>query len=223
MPSAWNWFTGKAANNKQAMATAQQNAGYIGAGKDREQGFYTGARDASRGYLEPYAQQGQAGQTAYTNALGINGATGRQEALGMYGQGFNPWLGDQVNRAQMLGDRRAAATGQFGSGANALARARVGAEMGGQDWQNWIGHLQGVGQQGMGAASALSGNEWQYAQGMGGAERAATQGLVGNNTQLGNALAANNISPLNFMMQNAQMALSALSGKPGSGSKNYFG
>jgi len=226
MSSFWGWFTGADKAKKQAMETAQQNRGFIDQGREREIGYYGGARDATRGYLQPYATQGQAGQTAYTNALGINGAAGRQSALGMYGQGFSPYLADDVNRAQMLGDRRAAATGQFGSGMNALARARVGAEMGTQDWNNWIGNLQSVGQQGYGAANALAGNEWQYATGAGGAERNATQGLVGNNTQLGNALAAANVSPMQYFLKNAEMAISAMGGRPGGGGgggSNFFG
>ncbi len=213
MALSWGWFTGADKRNKQAMATAAENKSYITGGRDREQGFLTGGRDAAKGYLQPYEQQGRSGQTAYTNALGINGAEGRQSALGMYGQGFNPWLGDQVNRAQMLGDRRAAATGQFNSGMNALARARVGAEMGGQDWNNWIANLQGLGNQGFGAANTMAGNEMQYGVNMGNAERAATQGYVNNATQVGNALSSNYVSPMNYSLQLAQIAASAM--KPG--------
>lgn len=215
MPSAWGWFTGSDRAQRQAMDTANRNTGFINSGRDREQGFYGGARDAARDYIQPYEQQGRAGQTAYTNALGLNGAEGRQNALAMYGQGMSPYLSDDINRRQVLGDRRAAATGQLNSGMNALARARVGAEMGTQDYNNWMSQLQGVGQQGFGAANALAANEMQYAQSMGGAERAATQGLVGNNTQLGNALSASQISPMRYIMDNAAMAIQAFSGRPG--------
>lgn len=223
MPSAWNWFTGAGKAQKQAIETANTNKGYINSGLDKQLGYYGGARDAASGYMQPYAQQGMAGQTAYTNALGINGAAGRQSALSMYGGGSSPWLDESIGLAQRAGDRRAAATGQFNSGINALARNRVATEMGTQDYNNWLSQLQGVGQQGYNAAGAMAGNEWNYANAAGNAQAGATQGLVGNNTQLGNSLAASQISPMNYVMQNAQMAISAMGGRPGGGGSNNYG
>lgn len=222
MASAWGWFTGEAAAKKQANETAAANTGFINQGLEKQINYLGGAREASRGYYQPYAQSGQQGQQAYTNLLGLNGHGAQQAAMGGY-QGWNPYLSDQMSMADKAIARNSAASGQYGSGLNALARQRSAMGMGSQDFYAYNQHLQGLGQQGMQAANAMSGNEWNYANGASGAQAGATQGLVGNNTQLGNALSAARISPLNYMMQNANMAISAMTGRPGSTSANNFG
>lgn len=132
-----------------------------------------------------------------------------------------------MNSATRAVTRRMNASGNYNSGLNFLAQNRATAELGSQDFYNYNDRLQGEGQLGYGAASGLAGNEWNYANAAGNAQAGATQGLVGNNTQLGNALSAANISPMNFLMQNAQMAINAMTGGKANAGKaggaNYYG
>lgn len=215
--SAWGWFTGGDAAKKQANETAAANKGYISGGLEKQLGYMGEARDSGRSHLQPYATAGQQGQTAYSNILGLNGAAAQGQARQGY-EGWNPYLGDQISAADKAISRQSAAQGQYGSGLNALARQRSAMGMGSQDFYNYNNHLQGLGQQGFQAAGAMAGNDWNYANGASAAQQGATQGYVNNNTQQGNALAAANISPLNFMMQNAKIAASLLSGgKAGNG------
>lgn len=219
MPSAWGWFTGADKAKKEAMATAGQNKGYIGEGLQNQLGYYSGAKNEAQGYLSPYAQQGGQANTQYGNLLGLNGA-GAQEQAQQGWQGWNKNLGNDITLADRMIDRRNNAAGNGNSGLNALARQRSAMELSSRDFYNYNDRLQGQGAQGFGAAGAMAGNSWNYAQNAGNAQQGATQGYVGNNTNLGNALSASNISPMNFMMQNAQMAISALGGGKGN---NYSG
>jgi len=232
MPSAWDWFTGAGKAKKQARETAAQNERSIQGGRSSELGYYGGARDAARDYMQPYEATGRGANALYSNALGLGGEEGRGAAMGAYGQGMSPYLEGDMDAATKAIARRSAAQGQFGSGLNALAQQRATREMGSQDYNNWLARLQGMSGQGQAAAGAMVGNEWQYGSAAGNAERAATQGMVGNQTQLGNALSAANISPMQFMMQNAEMAIRAMSGgkggggggsaAPSAGGSNYF-
>ncbi len=230
MPSAWDWFTGAGKARQQANETAAQNKSSIQGGRSAELGYYGGARDAASSYLSPYASSGSSANALYAGALGAGGAQGKASAMGAYGQGMSPYLAGDMDAATQAVSRRSAAMGQLNSGMNALAQQRVTREMGTQDFNNWIAQLNQLSGRGQAAASGMAGNEWQYAQGAGGAERAATQGMVGNQTQLGNALAAANISPMQFMMQNAELAIKAMTGggrtgggsAGGTGGANYF-
>lgn len=226
MASAWNWFTGADKAKKQANETAAANTGYINSGLDKQLGYYGGAKDAATGYMQPYAEQGQKASSAYGNLLGLNGPEAQGQARQGY-QGWNPYLEQGMNSATRAVTRRMNASGNYNSGLNLLAQNRATAELGSQDFYNYNDRLQGEGQLGYGAASGLAGNEWNYANAAGNAQAGATQGLVGNNTQLGNALSAANISPMNFLMQNAQMAINAMTGGKANAGKaggaNYYG
>lgn len=156
--------------------------------------------DRARADLNPYVVGGRRGYDAYQNMLGVNGAGAQRTAQDAYA-GFNPYLGDQMTAATRALDRRAAATGNYNSGINALAGNRVRTEMGTQDLQNYLAHLQGLGQQGYGAATGMAGieqgrgnaisgiigdsinqrigNSNQYASGMQSADRGAAQNLLG--------------------------------------------
>lgn len=222
-------FLGKT-GKKQALATQQYNLGQSQAGYDAKKGYVNTGYDTATGRLQPYEAQGRAGQTAYTNALGINGDAGRQSALGMYGRGNNPWLDESMGLAMRAGDRRAAAVGQYGAGAgpsgvNALARARVAAQMGGDDYNNWLARLQGVGQQGMGAAGAMANLDTGRAGALVNNEDAFRRGNMGIQNKYaqdyGQATTAglNNVMGLaGAGMQIAQMAM----GMPPMGT-NFFG
>ena len=213
MPSGWGWFTGADKAKKEAMATAGQNKSYIGEGLQNQLGYYSGAKDEAQGYLSPYAQQGGQANTAYGNLLGLNGSGAQGQARQAY-EGYNPYLQGDMDASARSIARRGVASGSYNSGLNALAQNRAGMEIGSRDFGAYNDRLAGQGQMGYGAATGLAGNAWNYAQNAGQAQQGATQGYVGNNTNLGNALSAANISPLNYMMQNAKMAISAMTGAP---------
>lgn len=213
MPSAWGWFTGADKAKKEAMATAGQNKTYIGEGLKNQLGYYSDAKNEAQGQLNPYAQQGGQANTAYGSLLGLNGSGAQAGARQAY-QGFNPYLQGDMDASARSIARRGVASGSYNSGLNALAQHRAGMEIGSRDFGAYNDRLAGQAQMGYGAATGLAGNAWNYAQNAGNAQQGATQGYVGNNTQLGNALSAANISPLSYMMQNAKMAISALTGAP---------
>lgn len=211
--SLWGWFTGADKAKKQANETYGLNKKAIGTGLQNELGYYGQARDQAAGYLQPWMQQGQQGQTAYLNLLGLNGAGAQTQAQGAY-SGWNPYLNHSMDAATQAVARQMASRGNLNSGLAAYAQDRAARDLGMQDFGAYAAHLQGLGQQGLGVANALAGNAMGYGQLAGNAQRAATQGMLGNNTQTGNALSAANVSPMSFFLQNANMALSALTGKP---------
>jgi len=213
MPSAWGWFTGADKAKKEAMATAGQNKTYIGEGLKNQLGYYSDAKNEAQGQLNPYAQQGGQANTAYGSLLGLNGSGAQAGARQAY-QGFNPYLQGDMDASARSIARRGVASGSYNSGLNALAQNRAGMEIGSRDFGAYNDRLAGQAQMGYGAATGLAGNAWNYAQNAGQAQQGATQGLVGNNTQLGNALSAANISPMSGATQAARLAISAYTGMP---------
>jgi hypothetical protein len=213
MPSAWGWFTGADKAKKEAMATAGQNKTYIGEGLKNQLGYYSDAKNEAQGQLNPYAQQGGRANTAYGSLLGLNGSGAQADARQAY-QGFNPYLQGDMDASARSIARRGVASGSYNSGLNALAQNRAGMEIGSRDFGAYNDRLAGQAQMGYGAATGLAGNAWNYAQNAGNAQQGATQGYVGNNTNLGNALSAANISPMSGATQAARLAISAYTGMP---------
>lgn len=176
--SLWGAFTGSAAKN-QAAATKTANDGYANAGATASQGFLKQGYDASVGRMQPYADGGRRGYDQYNNMLGLGGAGAQQGAMAAY-QAANPYQQAEQQRLMQAGDRRAAATGQFNSGLGALARARTSDEVANRNYQQYMGQLQGMGQQGMQASGAMAGYDQNYAQGRVGVQNAQTGQLTGN-------------------------------------------
>lgn len=155
-------------NNDQATQGYDANKNYLASG-------YTSAT----GRYQPYVGAGQGAQTAYTNLLGLNGQDAQRGAVANY-ETYNPYLTATMDQQTKALDRRAAATGQYGSGLNALAQARVVNETAGQNYQNYLAHLQGLGQQGLSASSAQAGLDMTNASGNVGIENAYRNTMMGN-------------------------------------------
>jgi hypothetical protein len=145
---------------------------------------------------DPLLQQAQAGYTMYQNSLGLNGAEGRDAALGAFQAG--PGYEWQVQQAAQAAQRAANRTGSASSG-NALdAVTRLSSNLANQEFGSWQDRLQGF--QGAterataGRAGALT-NLGKLYQDQAGAESGLitdrTGAIAGIHQTSGNNLAAN--------------------------------
>ena len=210
-------FTGSDAR-RYAQDTYERNSREMQQGYTNSLGYQDRGYQSATGRLQPYEQAGRQGQTAYTNLLGLNGAQAQQGAQTAY-NGWNPFLGNQISEADRAIQRRSAATGQLDSGMNALARQRSAMGLGSQDFYNYNSALQGLGQQGYGAANALAGLDTNDAASRIGIENALRNGNVQNSTQFGNAQAQANQGFLNNVLGVAGLGIQAFAPGPrGSGS-----
>lgn len=105
---------------------------------------------------QPFVNTGNAANTEEGNLLGLNGAAGTaagNQALGNY---LNS---DQYNFALNQGTRAvtgsAAARGLLNSGATAKVLTQYGQGLAGQQFGNYLGSVQNLGQQGLTAAGQI--------------------------------------------------------------------
>jgi len=98
----------------------------------------------------PYAQTGQAANTMYGNALGLNGADGNAAATGAFqtGPGYQFAL-DQGTQAALRG---ASAAGMLNSGNTLTALTGYGQGLANQEYGSWLDRLAGQSAQGLQAA-----------------------------------------------------------------------
>lgn len=202
--SIWGAFTGssqkKAINAADKQATNALMQGYSDAS-----GYYN---QAASGY-DPYVQSGQQGQTAFMNALGLNGQAGAQSAYDAYAS--NPALQAANNYGLDSLAKKYNSAGRMDSGANQLAMSRAGVE----NWQNYTNQLSGLGQQGLqatGAQSAVRAGQGDMAMGYG-ATRA------GQAISKGNALAQNASTGINNLLGLGGLAINAYTGWSNPGAK----
>ena len=167
--SLWGMFSGSDARRWAQNARDDNNA-QLGAGYGAMKDAYGQGYGEARGQMQPYADAGRRGMTTYENMLGNNGAAAQQGAQATYQQ-HNPYLQAEQGRMQQSLDRRAAATGQFNSGLNALGKARAVDESGFRNYTDYMNRQQGLGQMGLGASSALGGYAMQNANNLAGAEQ----------------------------------------------------
>ena len=206
-------FTGGNAA-RTARQTRDANTGFLAEGYNEAGDFYNQGRAQANARLNPYAQAGQRGQQAYMNLLGLNGTGAQNTARGAYNN-WNPYLGDQMTAATGALDRRAAATGQFNGGMNALAKQRAVTDMGSRDFYAYNDRLQGLGQQGMQAAGMQGANDMQWGNNRAGLSQWRAQGNINNQTQYGNAKAQADQAGVNNFLKIGGMALGALGGPLG--------
>lgn len=192
-------FFGKTQQKDLATANAQAQ-GNINQYGDKSRGAVQQGSDEASGFYKPWAQQGQQGQTAYNNSLGLNGQAGGQAAHDAYGYGANPHLKYEQDEAQRAIEASNNARGDLGGGNNAFAVAKARMGLGYQDYQNWQNRLQGVGAQGFQASGAQAGIAQQRGQYFGDSYSGQGQQLAGNNIQYGNALAQSRSTGINNLM-----------------------
>lgn len=169
------------------------------------------------GYIQPYAEGGRRGYDAYQNMLGLNGGGAQRDAQTAY-SGYNPYLTDQMTAATRAQDRRAAATGGFGSGLNALAGTRMRTEMGSQDLANYMSQLASLGNQGYGASTGMAGIEQGRGNAISGIIGDSINQRIGNSNQYAAGLTAADRGAAQNVLGLGAMALGAMGGFPGMGS-----
>lgn len=198
---------------KVAGETLEYNNDQATSGYDTSKNYFATGYGSATSRYEPYATAGQGAQTAYTSMLGLNGADAQKGAIANY-EAYNPYLAATMDQQTKALDRRAAATGQYGSGLSALAKARVVNETAGQNYTNYLGYLQGLGQQGLQANSALAGLDMTKASGLVGIENAFRTAMMGNRSNYANDyLAADTAGVQNIIGLGAAAAQLAM-GKP---------
>lgn len=137
-------------NSKLYDQFGQQGQGYIDQGQQQSQG----ALNQAIGQYSPYQQTGQAANSMYANALGLNGAGGNTAAQGAFQA--NP--GYQFNLDQQLQatNRGAAAGGMLASGNLLTALQDRSSGLANQEYGGWLDRLAQQSGQGLQAASGAA-------------------------------------------------------------------
>ena len=197
-------FFGSDQRKDMERANAQATAS-LGAGKAAARQDYSTAQ----GFYQPYAQQGSRANALYGDALGVNGAGARTAATANF-QATSPYsqTGDDYAMQGVL--RQMNARGMGSSGSALLAMQRVGSERFAQRHNNWMGQLEGAGQQGLQASAAQAGLQ----QGMGDIESGYSQQMAGNAINFGNAMAASRTQGINNIMGLGGLAMKAMAPSP---------
>lgn len=216
MSDFFSTFLGNSAANSAtalgARNAAQINSSYGTANDQAKQGF-----DQSMGYYQPYAQSGQAANTAYSNALGLNGAGAQQQ------QFQSGYLNDPAmayrnanNALQMsqLQKKYNAGSSGINSGAAMMGSGQLATQQFNNDYGNYLNRLQGMQGQGLGVAQSQAGLTSNYYNSA--ADRSIGQGnaLTSNDTNA--TMAANNARAggVNNLLSVGGMAVSAMTGMP---------
>ena len=174
-----------------ATQLGQRNEGRLNSGYAEANNYAKTGYDTSMARFQPFAEQGQRGFNAYNDAIGANGGDARQRQF----QNFesDPFLayanqnnGTALNA--MFGKYNARGMGN--SGASRLAVQRVAGEQAQGNVNNWLGRLQGAGQQGLQIAGQQVGLDQGYYGGMG--DRAIGRVNALNNNDTLATQAANN-------------------------------
>lgn len=168
---------GQARNDINGYTNAAQ--GQLNAGRDQANTYYNQGVNG----FNPYTQAGSQATTAYSNALGLNGAAGNQAATAAFQS--SPGYQYQVDQATDAAARKASSLGMGASGNTLTALSTLGSNLANQDYGNYMNRLQGLSGQGLsatGAQGSLLGQQGnlQYQQGAGQAGLLSNQG-----TQLG--------------------------------------
>ena len=192
--------------SKAIGAASQQAAGQVNEGYDSAKGNIRSGMTEAQGYYQPFAQSGQQANKFYSNALGMNGAQGGQEAQTAYSAGMNPYMTQQQDRTTNALMRSYNARGMGAGGTAAMAAARANNEMQYGAYNDWMGRIQGQSNQGAQIAGQQAGvaqsgygqlaqNDVGRGQTLAGntintvnAQNAATQGGINNLLSIGGAL-----------------------------------
>lgn len=155
-------------------------------GYNASQGYYDQAFDM----LSPYAEQGEAANNFYYDALGLNGDDARSTAVGTLTS--NPLFQGQLGQESNALLRNLNARGMGGGGTAAMAGQRVFQQTAG----NWLDRYRDAGQQGFQATGTQAGirtGQGDNAYGYG-----ATK--AGMQVNKGNALAAASTQGINNLI-----------------------
>jgi hypothetical protein len=135
--------------------------GYDKARKSAFGSLDTGEKDLrgqygrAQGYYDPYAARYGAGSQMYSNALGLGGAQGTQDAQGAFQAG--PGYDYAVKQGLQGVMRNASSLGNIASGNTAMALQDRGNQLANQEYGGWLNRLQGMDQLGLQTAGAQAG------------------------------------------------------------------
>lgn len=155
-----------------AQATAALDKGY-----GEAQGF----NEQAYGELEPYAQRGEAGAAAYSDALGLGTPEGRAKAQASY-------FDDPAMQA-VLGQESNALLRRFNAGGNATGGGKLalaGTRVGLEGYNKYLDRLSGIGTQG----AQISTQQAGIRQGQGDLAMGLGQTKAGQSINFGNAMSA---------------------------------
>jgi hypothetical protein len=179
-----------AAAQEQSLRTAQAQAQPL-----LQQGLTQGTQSYTQG-VAPFLQNlgtSQAGQTAYANALGVNGPQGNAQAVQNF-QG-SPGYQYQLDQATQNYMRNQASTGALGSGNTAAGITGLASNLANQNWGQYVQNLQPF----IGASTANAGGALQGYSGLANLQNqnlGQQAGLTyGTNVGIGNAQAAAAMAP----------------------------
>lgn len=191
-------------------------------GRDKGLDAYGQGYSQAQGYLNPYATQGGQANNLYGTYLGLNGADAQRGALQQYAGGdpFRQFNEDQANRGL---SRQFNKMGMLDSGNSRLAMSRASLERGSQDYNNYLGRLSQLGQQGYGASQQLGGYAMQNGSNIAGLWNNYGQQQAGNEIQKGNALSQASGIFGNNLMKLGGMGVSMMTGNPMGGLTGMFG
>lgn len=119
----------------------------INDGQNESVGALNKAVDA----YSPYAQTGQAANSMYGNALGLNGAAGNAAATGAFQAG--PGYDFALKQGEQSALRGASAAGMLNSGNTLAALTQYGQGTANKEYGSWLDRLAGQSAQGLQAAS----------------------------------------------------------------------
>jgi hypothetical protein len=178
-------------NNAQQQAAGSQIGGINAGVSQALPSYQTGIGALGQNYgaainaFSPNINAGNAGVTAYGNAIGANGAVGSAQAQ----QAFlsNPGYQFQLQQGDNAITAQDAATGMTGSGNEALALSKFNQGLAGTSWNNYVQSLQPY----LGFSTANTAGQAGAYQGLGTGLNNA-YGNIGNmmygaNTSIGNA------------------------------------
>lgn len=194
-----NFFGGKSRRDIwQGQATA--NAA-LDQGRDTAQGYFDRGYDQSKEYIDPYIESGQRGQEFYDDLIGLNGPEARAAAQEILesDRGFQGQLGESQNA--ML--RNMNARGLSGSGAGALAGARVAR----QGYTQQLGVYGDRAARGFQAAGAGANLASQYANNSAGLQYGTAQQKAANAISSSNAISGTRNTGVNNMLNIAGLGL----------------
>lgn len=171
---------------KAAEALGQRNAGQINTSYDKADTQAKTGFDESMGYYKPYAATGEAANTAYGNALGLNGQAARDQQFKTgYVEDPARAYRDANAQTQMNALYRKYNAGPSGvnSGATMMASGRLSNELFNTDWNGYLDRLKDGQAQGAQVAGAQAGTTTGYYNGL--ADRSVNRGnaIVNNDTQ----------------------------------------
>jgi hypothetical protein len=207
-------------NNNNAQDAANAQIAAINRGQTAALGsLNTGLSDATTSYmagLQPFQQNyatDSAGQNAYADASGANGATGNARAVSNFQTG--PGYQFQLDQGTQNVLRNKASTGQLASGATDLALQQQGQGQANQAWQQYLAGLQPFLGQSTANASGIGGLYSGLAKTQN--DNLTTQGNIqyGAATSQGNAQAAADLANNNAAANQFGALSSILGGASG--------